>query len=328
MKDLIHRCREYLVDTLGTTADLSKDLKTGSLPFFLHDHYDFYLLRLFNKTFVVMAAKRASEITPASIFKHTRLVHEKLQYKAVLLCEAISSHNRKRLIAYKVPFIVPGNQMYLPDLAIDLKEHFNKPENEADLFSPATIAMILYVLNRHTTNITQKELAIRLEYSKMTISRAVKEVESAGLAKTASTGKNRVVQFGKDRRQLWKKALPRMNTPVTKTLWVEALKGDFDVLLAGESALAEYSMLVPPELPVYAMPKKAWNTSKAKRLINIAHYPEEAEMKLELWRYNPRLLTTEKTVDPFSLFLSRKETGMVKQSQMMFVLFHRSILSL
>lgn len=310
MKDLVHRCRKYLVDTLGTTADLSIDLKTGSLPFFLHDHYDFYLLRLFNKTFVVLAAKRASELTPAGIFKHTRLVHEKLQYKAVFLCEAISSHNRKRLIAYKVPFIVPGNQMYLPDLAIDLKEHFNKPENEANLFSPATIAMILYVLNRHNaTGITQKELATTLKYSKMTISRAVNEVESTGLAKTASAGRNRVVQFEKDRRQLWEKALPRMNTPVTKTLWMEALKGDFDVLLAGESALAEYSMLAPPELPVYAMSGKAWNASQAKRLINIAHYPEEAEMKLELWRYNPRLLTTGKTVDPFSLFLSLKETG-------------------
>lgn len=143
----------------------------------------------------------------------------------------------------------------------------------------------------------------------MSISRAVNEVESAGLAKIANAGRKRVIQFEKDRRQLWEKALPHMNTPVTKTLWVEARKGNFDILPAGERALAEYSLLAPPELPVYAMSGKEWNASRAKHLMNIAHYPEEAEMKLELWRYNPRLLTTGKTVDPFSLFLSLKEIG-------------------
>ncbi len=29
-------------------------------------------------------------------------------------------------IAQKVPFIVPGNQLYLPDLGLDLREYFRQ----------------------------------------------------------------------------------------------------------------------------------------------------------------------------------------------------------
>jgi len=43
----------------------------------------------------------------------------------------VTAYNRKRLIEQKVPFIVPGNQMYLPMLAIDLREHFRRIREEA-----------------------------------------------------------------------------------------------------------------------------------------------------------------------------------------------------
>lgn len=50
---------------------------------------------------------------------------------------------RKRLIEQKVPLLVPGNQLYLPDLGIDLREYFRKPPTAPDTArSPATQAGI------------------------------------------------------------------------------------------------------------------------------------------------------------------------------------------
>ena len=38
----------------------------------------------------------------------------------------MASYERKRLIEQKVPSIVPGNQLYLPDLGLDLREYFRR----------------------------------------------------------------------------------------------------------------------------------------------------------------------------------------------------------
>ncbi|MCK7468892.1 MAG: hypothetical protein MZU91_12730 [Desulfosudis oleivorans] len=45
----------------------------------------------------------------------------------VYVTRTLASYERKRLIEQKVPFLVPGNQLYLPDLGIDLREYFRKP---------------------------------------------------------------------------------------------------------------------------------------------------------------------------------------------------------
>ena len=57
----------------------------------------------------------------------------------VYVTRTFAPYECKRLIEQKVPFLVPGNQRYLPDLGIDLREHFRKPTVAAHTaLSPAT----------------------------------------------------------------------------------------------------------------------------------------------------------------------------------------------
>lgn len=308
MKTLVYQCKKYITDTLGIQANLSKHKNTGPLPFFLHDHYDFYKLNLLGREFVVLAAQNGDDLTPAKIQKHIHLVSEKLQLQAIFLGESLSSFNRQRLIAYKVPFIIPDNQMYLPDLAIDLKEHFIKARSKTERLGPAAQVVVLYILlNPNVAAVTPGELADRLDYSMMTMSRAVDEIEAAGLADVSSEGRRRVVKFGQNRRQLWVKALPYLNSPVRKRLWVNGLK-NYELLMAGESALARHSMLTPPKQPIYTISAKGWKMLQDEISVEVSPYPEEAQFQLEVWRYDPLILTEEETVDPLSLYLSLKET--------------------
>jgi DNA-binding MarR family transcriptional regulator len=308
MKDLLKRCKRYINDKLGIQATFSKHKKTGSLPFFLNDQYDFYRLNLLEKEFAVLAAKNNDDLTPAKIQKHIQIVSEKLQLQAIFLGQSLSSFNRQRLIAYKVPFIIPDNQMYLPDLAIDLKEHFVKARSKIKSLGPAAQVVVLYLLlNPDVDAVTPKELADRLDYSTMTMSRAVYEIEAAGLADVFLDGKRRVAQFDKNRRQLWETALPYLKTPVIKRLWADR-SAKIDLLTAGESALAKYSMLTPPKRPTYAISSKGWKLLKAEISVEGSLYIEEAQFQLEIWRYEPQILAEQETVDPFSLYLSLKET--------------------
>ena len=71
------------------------------------------------------------------------------QMPVVYVTTTLASYERKRLVQQKVPFIVPGNQLYLPELAIDLREYFRRrsvpPTNG---FSPSTQAMLITALLR------------------------------------------------------------------------------------------------------------------------------------------------------------------------------------
>lgn len=308
MKNLVSQCKSYIAETLGIPADLIKLEKTGSLPFFLHELYNFYTLSLLGEEFVVLAEKNGTELTPGKIRNHIRLVRENLQVQAIFLGHSLSSFNRQRLIAYKVPFIVPGNQMYLPDLAIDLKEHFIKARAKPEGFNPATQVAVLYALAKNKMDsVTPKGLAEKLGYSIMSMSRAVDKIEAAGLAEVTSAGKRRIVRFDSDRKRLWENALTYLKTPVSKRLWISDLKTS-RLLLAGESALAKHSMIAPPKQPVYAISHSDWKEMERKGGVQEAPYTEEADVQLELWRYAPGLFAEANTVDPFSLYLSLKET--------------------
>jgi DNA-binding MarR family transcriptional regulator len=305
MKDLINRLKRYLLDTLGITVTLSKPANVGSLPFFLQDIYDMFQARLLNEEFIILASRNNSELTPATIHKHIDIVSKQLRMKAVFVHSIISSFNRKRLIEYKVPFVIPGNQMYLPDLGIDLREYFIKKRAKTVILGPSTQTVILYALTQTMTEpLTPTRLAEALGYSRMTMTRSLDEIESVELAEVSVVGRKRLVHFDKNRRELWEKALPHLKTPVRENVWLKTLIDELPVCQAGLTALACYSILTSPKKQIYAASVKDWKAIKRKYPSEIISYPDEAECELEVWSYSPGLFANDKIVDPFSLYLS------------------------
>jgi DNA-binding MarR family transcriptional regulator len=308
MKDLVNRFKRYLSDTLGITATLSKPASVGSLPFFLQDNYDVFQVRLLNEDFIVLVSRNDSELTPATIHKHIDIVSQQLKMKAVFVHSTISSFNRKRLIEHKVPFVIPGNQMYFPDLGIDLREYFIKKRSKTVILGPSTQAVILYALTRKMTQpVTPTQLAKDLGYSRMTMTRSLDEIESAELAEVSITGRKRLVYFDKSRKNLWEKALPHLKTPVKENVWLKTMIDELPVCQAGLTALACYSMLTPPQKKVYAASAKDWKAIKHKYPLEIISCPDETGYELEVWSYSPGLFANGKIVDPFSLYLSLRD---------------------
>jgi DNA-binding MarR family transcriptional regulator len=304
MKDLVNRLKKYLSDILGITAKLSKPTSLGSLPFFLQDLYDVFQVKLLNEDFIVLTSKNYSELTPATVHKHIDIVNQQLKMKAVFVDSTISSFNRKRLIEHKVPFVIPGNQMYLPDLGIDLREYFLKKRSKPIILRPSTQAIILYALTQTVVEpSTPTQLAEALGYSRMTMSRSLDEIESLGLAEVSIMGRKRLVHFDKNRRELWRKALPNLRTPVREKVWLRSMIDELQVCQSGLTALACYSMLTPPQKQVYAASAKNWKAIKRKYPLEIISYPDEATYELEVWSYSPGLFANGKIVDPFSLYL-------------------------
>ena len=299
----------YLHETLGTDARVHPWSGKQSLPYFLQDAFDVYEFSLRNRN-ILLASARRQRLPP----QHTlRTQMDKLAQIAdrpvVYATSTLASYERKRLVEQKIPFVVPGNQLYLPDLGIDFREYFRQPHKEVTGFTPATQALfIAALLRKEWQGLWQPtDLITALGYTTMTLTRAIRELGGAGLITVQRVGGARRLQVNHPPAQAWEHATPYLRTPVRRTEWIDGqLVKDFHAPLAGLSALASYSMLTEPPQPIHAASATQW---KRAQKVGVRHdlVPALMAVQWQIWSYPPRLLRDSPVVDSLSLTLSLKD---------------------
>jgi len=308
MKNLVEVAKAYVNEVLGGITGGQPWAEASSLPFFLQDLYLFNRTEIMGKPCLLMICRSTGE-TPAIVRKHWKGVTEHYAGDVIYVVETISSFNRKRLIDQKVPFIVPGNQLYLPMLGLDLREHFKLAQNteQKPLNAVAQVLLLNYILGRYERPLSAKELAEYLGYSAMTLTRAIKELVGKELATTEIVGRKKNLIFLLDSKELWRVARPYLQNPVKKRVWITQTVHAFPAHIAGESALAKMTMLTEPKQQIKAIYTNEWPGLKKLMRLEIQNEQDFDCIRLELWRYNPGLLTDDQTVDPLSLWLSLKD---------------------
>ncbi len=306
MKKTIEKFKDYLYRTTGITLHLTKWSGKTSLSYYLNEIYAFYKADILDTTVIIMEQTSTEEQTPATIKKHCEQVNKTWQGAVIYLSDSITPYNRKRLIEHKVPFVIPDNQMYLPDLGIDLREHFRQVRSSKITFSPSTQVLVLYaLLNKTSGPFTPAGMAAILNYTPMTLGRAFDELEAAGICEVKSMGRERFLTLPDNGKDLWDLALPYMKNPVRAVYYISPSE-DFlklhTIFRSGLPALSEYSMLADPGYPVIAIGPDTWNSIKAG--IRLLPIREEGAAELQVWRYSPETLSPGDTVDIFSLYLS------------------------
>ncbi len=302
--------KSYLNTTLGLQVRPALWADGGKLPFYLRDRYAFYQARINELSCILMADRRPREEQPSTIRKHLRLVGERSGKTVVYVRSQLTSYHRKRLIEQKVPFVVPGNQLYLPMLGIDLREHYRQLTTETKTFSPATQALVIHILHNSLKQLSSvAQLASRLGYSKMTMSRAFDELEAAESGACRVIGRERVLLIKDSPKEFWEKARPRLRTPVKKTIHRRDAKREIVGYRAGLTALAEYTNLAAPPDPVVALSRED-GTPPKEGTPETARIPlgEDRDYQVQIWRYPPEFFVHQAVVDRFSLYLSLRDT--------------------
>ena len=295
--DLLKKLQQYFHEVLNVHVTVHPWTKTGELPFFLIDLYEF---SLFDTRCLLVISKNSALLTPMSICKHLEQIQKTWNGLTIYVQSTISFYNRKRLIQRHVPFIVPGNQMYLPQFGIDLREHFRKLISKQEKFlSPATQVVVIYALVRETSeDLTPSTLAKQLGYTPMTMTRAFDELEGAEIGEIYRVGKERQWRF-ENKKTLWKNAKIFLRNPVKKRVYI---KQGHPKILSGTSALSKFSMISPPAFSVFAIGSERYEQWKNQGIEELPT-SEDASFELEIWYYDPELLGKNGVSDPFSLYL-------------------------
>jgi hypothetical protein len=276
------------------------------LPIYLLDQYHFYEAEILNTGCILMEIVReAPEI--GSIKKHIKMIQDEAGCHVVLVYQSISSFRRKTLIENRIPFLVENGQMYLPFLGLDLVNIVEKQEDKITSFSSSTQLTFLYFLYNPELLLNTSKLAKFLNMTNMTSSRALNDLYDLGLLSYdigGITGRSKNYQRIKDP-AYYREGLKYLKNPVWKVVY--AANDVEGALLAGLEALSMVTMLNPPPNPVRAISKEKLLDVQASLVNDKDRIADEKLIELEIWLYDPAMLSSANQVDKLSLTLSLKD---------------------
>ena len=285
---------------------------TSTVPLFLTEHYDFGEIEMFGRRVSLAFEKtQPREFSTTEYARNAAILKDRFGKDIVLVIPKLPSYVRNRLVREGVPFIVPGAQMFLPMLMVDLRERFSKAKSRLQKkLSPVSQLVVIYqILREPETNIPLAILGNRLEYSPQAISHAQEELQAAKLCEVRRAGRMVFLDFGLRGKALWKRAEPLMTSPVRRTQWVRWGHPRARAVAAGTTALSRLSMLAEDRVATYAMRDRALGAELEKGGLLGCGGPEEADARMESWKYDPWVLAENGVADPCSLYLSLRESG-------------------
>jgi DNA-binding MarR family transcriptional regulator len=296
----------YVAETLGIKVTSEPWDGAAHLPFYLTDAYTFRNVTLGNTRCLFVKPKNELAALPA-VKKHLATIKslqsreacaEQTDVPLVLDIKTLNAKQRKALIAAQIPFVVDGNQLYLPFLGTALQERYVGRSVQSEILSPTAQLVLLRYLYQGEREMYANGLAESLGVSAMQITRAVKQLTALELITTHKDGVQIVIAGADGGSALFDKAKPHLCSPVRKRFYVEKDALLPNLPLAGLSALAEYTMLNPPNVTTLAFDGGVNALPGSDTLVDA-----DAQAEIEVWRYSPTLLSEKEHLpDPLSLW--------------------------
>lgn len=279
------------------------------LPQYLAHRYAAYHIRVDGWPMHAIVVKGDEPPPPAVLHKQVHQLLEIVGGQTAAFClvaEHLPPYLRRRLIEMRMPFVIPGHQLFWPALgnaATTQRARRLQPKPVARLAPAAQQLLIAALLLRLPRPATVTGAAEALGYTPMSMSRALKELEGAGLARSTAHGRLRSFTLAFPPAETWTTALPTLRSPVIDTVRVMRRElPDAVSIVAGESALAERSELAAPAEPTFAVASRIW--TRHHRSVELIPTMDEGTCRVELWRYAPETTAEHGVADPLSLFLS------------------------
>lgn len=315
MKDNIQSLAQYFEAVAGVIPQLKPEPNSlQRLPAYFGSLYDAWEGNFLDHHYLFLVSKEGVRSTPAEIAGHHRVATRELGRPVAFVFMGMESFERQRLVRYRVPFVVPRRQMYLPVFLVDLREgtvsQRQQGAGQIAHLSGASQSLLLYYLQKPNTPelCSLREWASLLGYSAMTATRIANELAKARLCGIDQKGRKTILNFEHDRHVLWNKAQPFLRTPILGCSHAQSMRKDpVPWLQSGLPALSHHTMLADDGHAVVAMSASQYARALIEGRLKEVRYQDDDTIMVERWRYRPEILSDGPTVDRLSLYLSVRE---------------------
>lgn len=274
--------------------------KKSILPLYIVSNYQFYTAYIENIRCIVIIPIEELPTLP-SFKKQIQKIRVIDDVPVVLYSKTISFYRRKSLLENHIPFIT-DKQTFLPFIGTLLVNE-KEPKKIKDKFVYSTQLLFLAYMYNHEKKVYVSDLSKSLPFSAMTLSRAVKQLEMTDLFLVYKDGVNKVIESKYSYKELFEHIQRYLLTPVRQVGYMNQFLVTDYMVLAGETALSEMSMLNPSRFRTYAVYEKDFDKTQ---LIDELIDPE-VQVKVEIWAYDPQLFAHTNIADTLSIVLSLKE---------------------
>jgi hypothetical protein len=281
---------------------------------FLTAAYAFSEAKVSGRDYLLVASRDEHGFPLDYMVKHLARVGEAYGMTAILLLATMTRHRRDQLVAGKVPFVVPGKQLYLPEVGLSLQDRCDavlQPRYQArpsGALSPTAQALVLRAaLRRDGGSDLPCTVCTQLGISFTTTLKAAAELVTAGLADSMKNGQAAPLVFRLAGRELFEAALPRLASPVAWTGFYRSGQNLDRLMAGGEMALSEQTMLAHPRIRTYCAFKRPLGSVAYRHDLQPCD-AEDAQIAVEIWSYDPAALSEGPYIDPLSLYLQFRDS--------------------
>ena len=292
---------EYLNKVLGVKVDY-EDVEFEHLPNFIATRYQLQMVSMNEQKVIFLYPKIELEQIEV-LKKHIARIRKNEHLPVVLVLTELSYRQKEYLIREKIPFVVDGKQIYLPFMAVYLQERCDAEKKIREEILPSAQMLLLHFIYGGAQELSTSQAAKDLELTPTSISRASRQLEEMELLHIKKVGVQRILQSEDSPKTLFQKAGYKLLNPIKRTVYIPKEFVGTDLPESGYSALAEYSMLNEPNVRCYA----AERISQWKDVMTNSLQDSQVQVAVEMWRYNPRKLSTRNVVDELSLALALRE---------------------
>lgn len=301
--------REIARAEASSLADFRR-FDSRQLPGYIGGALEIYEALIAGRTYVLFTQKPGVALSARQIDIWSRKACAGRDAHPVLAADHLTRRKAENLGELDVSFVRPGRHFSVRGLGRTMGDRFDPPRPEESHPKPegalgayAQAILILQILRGDPEPIFPAEYALTFSVAQMTALKAADELAEAGFYRRERNGTPQRLEFLYSGRDLFNAALPVMASPVANVGYLAGTMREGVRPNSGEWALAKKSMLVEPRVPTYAA-HRSWP------LLSIASWAgmricnaEDADLRVERWRYPPEALSSDGLVDPLSLFL-------------------------
>jgi len=292
---------EYLDKVLGIKVTY-ENMEFTHFPNFIATRYRLQAVSMNGQRAIFLYPK--TELEQIEVLKkHIARIQKNEKLPVVMVLKELAFRQKEYLIREKIPFVVEGKQIYLPFMALYLQERCNAEKQLRDEILPSAQMLLLHFIYGGAQEMSTSQAAKDLELTPTSISRASKQLEGMGLLRTKKMGVQKLLMTEDSPKALFQKAEGKLLNPIKRTVYIPKEFVGTNLLESGYSALAECSMLNEPNVKCYATEK----ISQWKDVMTNNLQDSQMQVAVEMWRYNPRKLSTQNIVDELSLALALRE---------------------
>ena len=210
------------------------------------------------------------------------------------------------LIESGISFVAESGQVFIPFWGSYFEERISNLPNPTKLMSANAQIVFLYLLYNVEGNgkkVNQACISKELQISKMTCSRAVRQLRALNLVTVFEDGTSNYIGIT-DRESIVESAFSHMESPVQKRIFVKRVPDGINGKLCGIKALSEKTLISEIDGDAgFAISKSELGKIDSEYVIDEQTFRDFGGEIIEVWKYDPCLLSDDDCVDELSLIV-------------------------